>query len=460
MPVVLSIEGSSVKVLEASRKGRGFVIHKALTIPTDGLDTFLSSTKHRDFIVAIDFSELTQELLNLPPVKGKDLQRLVEAEMRRIYPNFYYTFSDLGEKVIENKRTRIISVLRTPRKEIDEIVEKFLLHGKNVTAIFDAPSCVASLIKVSPKPLLCLFETEDKNIFLVKDGIILFTRKLTSFEKGLTSLDIQGIEMSITHCIQNLRIPPEEILLAGNFKDVPSSIGGLRVTVLEIPKDLRYSPSFATPLNGELTGGEDNSLWEYLIPVGGLYPSPSKSLLPPDYRRFRLLRKVLRVNATIFTFLFFIFLVLGLKDFISAQSMREEIRGMLTKHRALARFIESYNRDVAEAKALKSLSDFLINEQGIFISEVLRDISGYPLEGIDLKGIDISRSGNTINVRISGRFSSESHTAMLISFNNLLKAINKKDPEIIRDVVNKRFSMADGSFDIDIQFRLAESLKR
>lgn|GEM_PF-2787767 len=453
MRVALSIEGKTVKVVEAEERPKGLFIHKAFSISTDDLDFYLSKLRQRNFILAVDFGELIQETINLPPVKGKELQRLINVEMERLYPDFYFIYSDLGERIVENKRFRGLSILRVRKAEIDGLIERALNHGKNIEAIYGSPTCIATFIERSEKPLLCVFETAGgesnsygKNIFLIKDGVILFVRKLTSFEKGLSALDIQDIEMSIIHCIQNLRIEPKEIIMAGDFKNLPESIGGLPVSSLNLPKGLHYK-------------GED--IYEYLIPVGSIYcikeNSGSKGFLPQPYRTFRFIKNLLNANGAIFLITGILFLISGLNSLYMARSIRTDINNLLTKYRAFNLFIQSYNQSVAEAKALQSFADFLKEEKGVLISYVLKELSGYPLENIKLKSIDLNRSGKAINLRLSGSVATQSHKEMLLSFNRLLKMIERsglKESDINIEILNKRFSPADGTFDIDIRFDL------
>ncbi|MFN3739817.1 MAG: hypothetical protein ACK4TF_03975 [Thermodesulfovibrionales bacterium] len=439
----LSIEGKTVKIVEAIKRPHGTFIQKTLTIPLDNLDSYLATTKQKDFILSVDFKELLQDFLYLPPVRGANIVRLLQHEVNRLYPGFYYIYSDLGEKIIENKRSRLLSILRAHKSEVDELINKFLMYGKNIKAIYAAPSCIASFINRSEKPILCIFETDEKNIFLIRNGIILFTRKLTTFQKGLSQLDIQGIEMSITHCIQNLRIPPEEIVLAGDFKELPSSIGGLKVTPLKLPEGLHYK-------------GTD--VLDYLLPIGCLYLSSKESFLPEEYRRFRLLRGILTANAVIFGVFFVISLMVGINNIITIQSIKTDISDLPTKYRVFTSFVQSYNNTVQEAKALSPLRDLVEKEKRPQVSGVLKEVSGYSLNNIEIKSIDLSTSGDSISMRLSGRANSSSHKEMLISFNRLLDSIKagSEDSLMQTEITNKKFSGSDGSFDIDLRFRSSE----
>lgn len=440
MKICLSIEGKTVKIVEAVKRPHGTFIQKTLTIPLDNLDSYLATTKQKDFILSVDFKEFFQDFLYLPPVRGGDLVRLLLHEVNRLYPGFYYIYSDLGEKIIENKRSRLLSILRAHKSEVDELINKFLIYGKNIEAIYAAPSCIASFINKSEKPILCIFETDEKNIFLIRDGTILFTRKLTTLQKGLSQLDIQGIEMSITHCIQNLRIPPEEIVLAGDFKDIPPSIGGLNVTQLKLPEGLHYK-------------GTD--VHNYLLSIGSLYLASKESFLPEGYRRFRLLRSILNVNATMFGVLFVICLMIGINNIVTIQSVKTESNGLLTKYRVFTSFVQSYNNTVKEAKALSPLRDFVKKEKRLQVSGVLKEVSGYSLNNIEIKAIDLSTQEDFISMRLSGRANSNSHKGMLISFNRLLNSIKAGFPKsgYESEITNKKFSVSDGSFDIDLRFR-------
>lgn len=436
MKIALSVEGKNVKIVEAALRPHGIFIQKTITLPIDGLDSYLATTRHKDIIVSVDFKELFQDFINLPPVKGSDIGRLLKIEMERLYPDFSWVYFDLGEKIIENKRIRALSIMRTRRQEVDDLINKFLSHGKNIEAIYVAPSCIASFIESSEKPVLCLFETEEKNIFLLKDGAILFTRKLATFQKGLSPVDIQGIEMSITHCIQNLRIPPEEIILAGDFQDIPLSIGGLKVRQIPIPETMHYK-------------GTD--IPEYLIPLGSLYLPSKESFLTEEYKRFKSLKNLLRYSIISSAFFYLLCLILVINNLFTIQSLKNELNGLFTKYRVFTTFIESYNNTVTEAKKLEPIRDFLKKEQRFPSSYVLKEISDYSFDALEIKSIDLIPAGDAVNVKLSGRVISSTHKGMLLSFNRLLNSLKAKE-NIKVEVINKRFSISDGSFDIDLRF--------
>lgn len=453
MKISISIEGSSAKVIEAQKRSSEIIIKKASKFPLEDLDSYLKTTRHKDFIVSVDFRELYPEILNLPPVKGPDLKKVISTEVRRLYPDFYYIYHDLGERVIENKRTRSVSILRTHKSQVDELIELFVRHGKDITALFSSYSSIASFLEGSERPLLCVFETEsgapegigkvtvEKNIFLLKDNNILFTRILPSSGKVLSPPDIQGIEFSITHCIQNLRIPPEEVVLIGDFPDIPGSIGGIKVISPRVPSNLHY---------------KGDEIHEYLIALGSLNLSSSEGFLPQEYKGFKFWKGFLKINTILWILLFLVFSGLSLSKFYEISSIRSETANLLTKYRAFNIFINSYNQTVQEAKSLVPYGDFLRNRHGVFVSEVLREISRFPLNKIQLKTIDIIRyeTGGSVRAKISGLTASESHKERLLSFQGLVDAIStaRQWEGVKFEISNKRLSIPDGRFDIEIVF--------
>ncbi len=193
-------------------------------------------------------------------------------------------------------------------------------------------------------------------------------------------------------------------------------------------------------------------LHEYLLPIGALYLSSKESFLPEEYRRFRFLRSVLTLNAVISGVLFVICLMIGINNIITIQSVKTDIRDLLTKYRVFTAFVQSYNNSVQEAKALSPLRDFIQKEKRPSVSAVLKEVSGYSMNNIEIKAIDLSTQGDSISMRLSGRTDSRSHKEMLLSFNRLLSSI-KRDSLMEPEIINKKFSVSDGSFDIDLRFR-------
>ena len=106
--VAVSFEGDSVKIVHASLKGKALTVDKTEIISDDEFSYYLQKEKASNFIVTCDLRETYHDILSIPLLKTKYLEKIIESEIRKATGrkdlSFVYTL--LGEKVADNRKMR------------------------------------------------------------------------------------------------------------------------------------------------------------------------------------------------------------------------------------------------------------------------------------------------------------------------------------------------------------------
>ena len=169
-----------------------------------------------------EFKEAFHGTLNTPVVRPQYLVKIVEAEIQKalVERNISFIYSNLGERVIENKKVLEIFYYAVKAEAVNRIVGRFYENGKTVSALYPSVFTASAVLDLeqSADPGMGVYSTgKEKVAFFTKDRKIQFIRTYEAFEPGLTDFDIQNINMTISYCFQNIRISPSSIFLMGNL---------------------------------------------------------------------------------------------------------------------------------------------------------------------------------------------------------------------------------------------------
>ncbi len=440
--VCLYIDGEGVSIVELRGDTPDVKLEKAFTIPLSELDSFLSVTGYDDFIVTCNFRDLRHEIITIPSVNRKYLHRIISLEVQKLSEgrDYAYVYYDLGERIMEQRKVRDISITMVNKKEINDLIERFLRSKKSIKYIYTSLQPALALLRNDKRTLLCVFESGtmsgniEKNIFLVKNGKPFFFRRLTSFNKGLSDIDIKGIEMSITHSQQALRVQPEGVIIIGDTEErLPDSIKGLPVSSVKGISRINI----------------DDVQPEYLIPIGSILCLKDEDISTDDYKSFSLMKSIFRISIIIFASLSVFFMLMSIYNIKEILSIRNERHSLEEEERRLRGIIREYRERVSEARSLEPVLNFL-KEKRLFPSSIFKGLSRLRLDNIEFSNFEMDLSGDTIKVRILGKVRAQDYTVMLESYNNFIKGLKDLDNS---EIISKGFRPTDGTFNVDVRFR-------
>lgn len=418
--VSISIEDSSVKVVYATLKGKRVIPDDEVVLPREKLDEFLSREKKRDFSVTVDFKNSYYDTFYIPPVKDRLAKALLVSELRKRKPadgDVTPVFFKVGQRTVNGKRLDEFFVFSVATREIDELVQKFLSKGKRIKSLY--PNML-SIVKILPKreePYLCFYETGSrKNLFLMKNGRVLFVRSSQSPEKGLTDYDIQNINMTVSYCIQNLRIKPEHVLLVGEVGRTSSASrpASVPIACLRKPEDIRVA---------------NDIFMDYLIPISTLGPEKVQTVLTDEYRKFYALSRAVQYATA--SFIIFSMLLAGSLGFnlLRYRTLDLQLSSLRHQNRDIDFLLSEYNRARDELESKTPLIRFVNGmNSSPSAARLLYNLSSLGTEGMDVQSLKVTSQGaQDLSLEMGGQMGYQSLYRAQKQFDGTVSSLKEID---------------------------------
>lgn len=436
--VAVSFEDEIVRVVYARGKGKDSIIENALTLRDDEFDDFLSKEKAKSFIVVNDFKDFFQDILSLPVTKKNIIKKLVREEVKKRadFKDFSFIYFILGERLVENTRMSEVFVFAVKNDEIKAITDRFLQQGKTVSAMYPAIFSLASQIEFN-EPVLCVSGSGlNKTLFLVKDRVMSFVRSVQSFEKGLSDLDIQNINMTVNYCGQTLRVNPSNVLLFGSlcsFYEAPS-----------------YSPVAVAcfPCKSGI-------FLDFASPISAFSADKDMNILSEEYRVFYNLKRFLQYTTIVFAILCLSGLgYLGylLTDIMAGkerlESLRKDITGiesLLSSYESRKALMASYTPFINDLKEVESFPD--LHGLMVFISSLKTD-------HIRLDSVLITRHSNVFSLELKGLVKAENYANTQNYYERFIKSIVDKANNVQKiKLKSHSLELKMKSFIVEMEYR-------
>ena len=414
--VVVSFEDETIRVLYATFRRKNIVVDDAIILRNEQFDDFLLKEKQKEFIITNSFKDFFQDTILVPPTKARLIKILIEAEIRKRsqFKDFSFIYTITGEKIVERRRMKEVFVFAVRNEEIKEIVNKFILKGKVVKAIYPDIFSLACLIGPEPMPLLCVSETGlNKNIFLIKDGVIQFIRIAQFLEQGIGDVDIQGIKMTINYCRQTLKINPHSIILAGSL------CSNYNVTVdTSIPIACLTHQSFRSQMS--------STLLDFISPLSALFIPKDRdiNLLTVEYKNLFRTRLFLRRSTALFLSLSIIGMVYTgfiVKNIMESKNRLNSIRRNLPD---INDTLTIYDMKKTELAGYMPFVTSLRNAASIpDIQRFLSLLSELKVDNIRIDSISINTGNSILNVELKGSVKTEGYAGMQMDYQKLINSI-------------------------------------
>lgn len=440
---IVSFEDETIKVIYATVKGKDVVVDDTLILKSEQFDDFLRKEKAKEFIVVNSFKDFFQETILIPPTKKRFIKKLIETEIskRSQFKNFSFLYTISGEKIAELRKMKEVSVFAVKKEDIKDIVDRFVLKGKIVKAIYPDIFSVACLIEQEQEPFLCISEAGlNKSMFLVKDGIIQFIRIARSTEKGIRDVDIQGINMTINHCRQTLKINPSAIMLVGSL----CSDYNVTTNPLIIPVAC-LSPRIS------LTRIDSLHL-DFIPPLSSILIPEDRdiNILSGEYKNLFRTRQFLRYS----TILFLMLSVLGIGYAGCMWNNITELKNKLNSLRLNLPDIDNtltlYDLKKTELSGYMPIVTSLRNAAAIpDIQNFLSSVSELKIDNIRIDSISITASDNTFKAELKGLVKTDNFAGMQAHYQKLIDSILLKGFTI----KGHRLELKDKSFHIEMEYR-------
>ncbi|MBI4837750.1 MAG: hypothetical protein HY806_01065 [Nitrospirae bacterium] len=412
--VAVSFEEENIKIVHASFKGKNFLISPTETIPEDQFDAYLKKERSKEFIVTYDFKETYHNVITIPVVKTKYLEKIVESEIRKTteLKDFSFIYTLIGERVVENKKIMEVSYFAARNDEIKNSVKRFYDNGKIVRALYPAVYSAVPIFESRDEAVLGVLDTKtEKTAFLIKKGVIYFIRKFKSLSEDLTDLDLQDINMTINYCFQNFRINPGLVLLAGNLS--------MLYNVSASP--LAPAASFRKPDYMQCTKETFN---DFILPIYSFSASKASNILSSEFKNLYTLRNYMLYAIKAFIVLTVLCLGFLLYKADSVLDKRDFLLSAEKGNTDIEKILSEYTVKEAELKRYSPVLN-LINKASPEIEPLLIALSEMDLKTSKIDVIEANAADNSFSILITGTLGADTYASTQAAFQDLLISIGR-----------------------------------
>ncbi len=452
--IIISFEDGIIKVLSVKPAAKGMTIKNALTLnaPLE-LENYLAAEKTRDFIVVANFESFYQDIIYLPPTKEKYFRQIVGLAIRKKLPelvDFSYTYQVLDEVIRDDRKMKEVFFYAVSNDDLLQIIEKFSAYNKNVKALYSSAFCLSMLFKkfveTNDDVFLVVFSSrQSKTVFLLKNLQLIFLRRITGTEIGISDFDIQNINMTINHCRLSMRIQPAKLVLLG---DICKELAGKETFIIPTVFMERV------PAISEISGNTDDFLIPLSTALAGKQLARS-SILPQSYRLLNIRKNIVLTGVWVFLILsVFIGMFIGyqINSIANVNDDIKRLRAEINKNKTLLVSLEEKDsefRKIESQIAYIDSSNSANNLQKILhaLSVLGSTTVKKTVETHDLR---IAPKGECWQVNLKGYVISNNYVTTFKNYQSLLDVLrNLKEVEIISD----NLDFKNKSFQIELCYR-------
>jgi hypothetical protein len=404
--VVVSFEGESVKVVFASTKGENIHLDDYMTLTIEQFNDFLRNDASDDYIIVTGFKNFQNDRVSIPKTKDRYIKPLLKREISSRHPelnDFVPIVLFIEQSDTLGKHRNDYFVISIDKSEINDLIGHFLENQKSVIMVYPAMCVLMSLLPQSDTPFLCMFEVgEIKNVILVKDGNIIFTRSFSSQDEDGSDVVAQNIDLTVIYCRESLKVDPSFIIMAGVISK------SVRISSSEIPsKPLVFPESFNV---------DQSEFNQYMIPIAAInysreHPSilkkvkslPEINVVTTQYKTFCYAKSLLKYSAVFFLALSIISIGFIGESSLNILKTNNKIKARRLQLSDISRIFETHiiKRDKV-VDNLKNIEFMIrVNKQPRF-ADFLTALSSIKMDGVSIESLFAQNSNNIANVEMTG----------------------------------------------------------
>lgn len=445
--IVISFEGESVKVVFASQKGDNLHIDDYMTLTKEQFANFLSNDKSDDYIVVSGFSNFQNDMVTIPKTKDRFIKPLIKREISKRHTefnDFVPIISFINNTLVDGKQRNVYYVTSIDKSEINGILESFLENQKSVILMYPALFVLLSILPHSDNPFLCMFEAgEMKNIILIKNGNIIFTRSFTSSDDDDSDMVAHNIDITVNYCRESLKVAPSFIIMAGDIsKTVKVSSSGIPSIPLVFQERFNVDQSvfngYVLAIAAILYSRDHPSIFKRKT----LKLLPDINIATSEYKIFYYANNLLKYAAVFFLVLSVISLGFIGKSSFNIIKTNKKIDDRRMQLSDVTKIYDTYNskRDKIMDK-LKNV-EFLIklNKQTRFAG-FLSSLSSIKKVGVSIDSLAAKNSKDITSMEMIGRITVPDYYGFL------------KEEEVFKNSLNKIAGLKDFDYKSDINKR-------
>ncbi len=417
--VAVSFEEDSIKIVHASLKGNNLTVDKTEAVDYIEFDSYLKREKATEFVVTYDFKEAYHGLLNIPAVKSKYLEKILESEVKRAtsLKDISFVYTPVSEKVVEGQKIMEVFYFAINNEVLHDVVDRFYEFGKVVKAVYPTVFSAASLINMqtSGEPNLGVLGAErDRLAFFSIKGTVYFIRNYESLEPEFSDYDIQNINMTINYCEQQIKAEPSSVLVLGNLCKSSS------LTTVPTKPLVCLSKADNIHCDGEVFN-------EHILPIASFYASSSSNVLNREFKNIYMLNNYLSYASRAFVVLAVICIGLTLFELKNVIDRRSLIDSEKKKNYDVEAIFTEYSERVGKVNHYMPAVKFL-NTSAPGIQKLLVSFSRMDLGNLRFTNISATaKKNNLFSVVINGKSLSDTYSSMQASLENMVDELDDTD---------------------------------
>lgn len=422
--IAVSFEEENTKIVHASLRDTGIFVEKTETIPNDQFDIYLKKETSKEFIVTCDFTESYHNVITLPVVKARHLEKIIESEIRKTseIKDFSFIYTIIGERVIENKKVLEVSYFAVKNEEIRKVAGRFYDNGKTIKALYPSVFSTVPLFRseASEEAIIGVLGAKtEKTAFLIRKGAIYFIRKFKSLSTDISAIDIQDINMTINYCLQNVRINPSMVMLAGNLSRLYniSERPSIPLACLNKTADIRCSEDIFN---------------EFIVPISSFHASRASNILNREFKNINILNNYMTNASRVFIALALLCLGLMLHDATNVLNIKGLLKSVKKTNADIESVLSDYRAKETELTRYLPVVNFL--EKPVPAAQKLLIALGeIDMKNSSVNSIEAVAKDNSFEIVINGTVEADTYSSIQTAFQDLTDSLNKVQNSKITD---------------------------
>lgn len=448
MSSVLSLyfDGTIVQVLAVS-VSRGLVsVGEAATFLQSELDGYLSACRAKTCVISYNPVAFAQTILHIPPTAGRHTDQLVGVDLKKYHPDtpsFIYFHRTIGETTSDARPFHKIAAYSYDDAPLADILSIVSRHNIVVSHIYASPYSIFRLVIAASEQareitrLFIVSLPGEKLCLLSENGELAFVRKISSPEAELQKSDLHSIVMTVSYCLQSLRIKPMQIAMV-NLSSPAQDLA----QILTVPVET----GFTLPIPGV----SDEIIADYLAPLASAFhylEAPRQGdLRPPYYRAFLRDKKAFTHGTTLMVLCALLLASIALTTQIVITDLKLQIATLRMALGNSGEKLKIYRALDDEANKLGQSID-LINKHNSSLDPALA-LASLPFKSSAeyvIKEIAVKKEGDVATVLIKGGLNASSFNATQAVFESMVERLAKTSGYTISassvDVKQKTFTL-------------------
>lgn len=429
MSNVLSLyfDGTIVQVLKVSVSRGAVTIGEARTFLQSELDDYLAGCREKKCVISYNPATFNQTIVSLPPAAGRHTDQLIAIDLKKYHPDsdyFVFFHRTLGEMTSDAKTYHKFALFSYDDAPLDELISIFNRHNKVVSSIVASPYSIFRLVSsavsqqnINDARMFIVSLPGEKMCLLSENGELAFIRKISSPDAVLQQEDLDSITMTVSYCLQSLRIKPSQLALV----NLPSR-GVEDPQSFPVPLDMGYDLS--------IPGVVDEILHDYLAPLATaihcLEAPRAGDLRPSYYRAFQRDKKAFTHGITLMVIISMIMALFALSRQLVISDATSRIIALRRTLGSSGEEIKAYRKLDDEIKKLgQSIELVNRHNQSLDPATALASFTLPSSQDYAIKEISVQKGDGFATVRVKGSINASTFGATQALFEGIVASAGK-----------------------------------